>query len=180
MDLDASRSIQFEEIFDLYYKRLLHIAKSYVSGEEDAEEIVLDAFLTLWEKRKDGVVLTNLSGYLFVTVKNRCLDHLRKKSRHLDQHGRSEQIEHWINYQALSNKGASSLLKDELEQQIRKAIALLPEKRRNVFVKSRVDGLSHRDISEELEISVKTVENQIGKALKHMRLHLQEFMHLFL
>lgn len=179
MNLNTLQDLQFEDIFNLYHDKLLTIAKNYVMQEEDAKEIVLDAFLKLWKKRKDRNIHSHLSGYLFVMVKNACLDHLRKKSRQLDLHGRSEQIENWINYQALSDKGATDILKNELEDQIKTGIALLPEKCRNVFIKSRVDGLSHKDISEELEISVKTVENQISKALKHMRLHLQEYLHIF-
>lgn len=170
----------FKVVFELYYPKLLHIASHYISSSSDAEEVVQDVFLKLWKERKSLQITTNFSGYLFTMTKNKCLDHLRKKSRQLKLHGSLEQIENWVNYKALSQTDTNSIIEKELYSQIQKAISLLPEKCKKVFIKSRLEGLAHKEISEELQISMKTVENHIGKALKHMRLHLQEFLHLFL
>ncbi|UOB17137.1 RNA polymerase sigma-70 factor [Abyssalbus ytuae] len=171
--------VEFDTIFNLYYDKLLFIAKNYISRPEDAEEIVQDVFIKLWKKKKDLNININLNGYLFKMTKNACLDHLRKKSRQLQKHGHYEQIENWLNYNALSDNNASEIIQKELASQIIEAINILPEKCKHVFIKSRIEGLAHKDISEQLQISIKTVENHIGKALKHMRFHLQEFLHLF-
>ena len=167
----------FEALYELYYNRLLHVAMGYVSNLEEAEEIVQDTFLKTWKKRKK--IDSNINAYLYTTVRNSCLDFLRKNKSRIRLHNNFEQKENWINYFALEDDVASHLIEKELEEQIKIAIDLLPEKCRNVFIKSRIDGLKQRDISEELNISINTVENHISKALKHMRLHLREFLTLF-
>ncbi|WP_394750171.1 RNA polymerase sigma-70 factor [Spongiimicrobium salis] len=167
----------FEALYELYYNRLLHVAKGYVSNLEEAEEIVQDTFLKVWKKRKK--IDANINGYLYTTVRNSCLDFLRKNKSRVRLYDSFDQKEDWINYVSLKDDVASLLIEKELEAQIKIAIDLLPEKCRNVFIKSRVEGLKQRDISEELNISINTVENHISKALKHMRLHLREFLTLF-
>ncbi|WP_276166464.1 RNA polymerase sigma-70 factor [Zobellia alginiliquefaciens] len=178
--LNINSDVEFEIIFKLYHSKLLHIAKSYVVEKEDAEEIVQETFIKLWQKRKLLTLQPNeISNYLFIMVKNGCLDYLRKKKRQLSLYGPAEQIEDSINYNALTDDVATDIIAKELAEQIRQAIELLPRKCQNVFVKSRVEGFNHKEISEKLQISTKTIESHIGKALKHMRFHLQEYLHLF-
>jgi len=178
---DILNGEEFKIIFNLYHDKLLHIARNYVSQQEDAEEIVQDIFIKLWNKRKNlKIDSNNISGYLFVMVRNGCLDHLRKRNKRLSLYGHDEPIEDFLNFSALSDEQASGIIAEELREQIEKAIDLLPEKCRMVFLKSRQENLTYGAISDQLHISVKTVENQIGKALKHMRFHLQEYLHLFL
>jgi len=180
LGLDLFTEEGFEIVFNLYYHRLLHVANHYVSQQEDAEEIVQEVFVKLWDKRKKlEIDSNNIHGYLFKMVKNRCLDHLRKRSRNLSLYGNPGQIEDFLNFKALSDQQASNIIADELKEQIIRAIDLLPERCKMIFLKSRAEDLTYRDISSELQISVKTVENQIGKALRHMRFHLQEYLHLF-
>ena len=180
LGLDSLNGEGFEIVFNLYYHRLLHVANHYVSQHEDAEEIVQEIFIKLWDRRnKLEINSNNIHGYLFKMVKNRCLDHLRKRSRRLSLYGHNGQIDDFLNFKALSDDQASNIIADELKEQIIRAIDLLPEKCKIIFLKSRSENLTYGDISNELQISVKTVENQIGKALKHMRFHLQEYLHLF-
>ncbi|MCK0147228.1 RNA polymerase sigma-70 factor [Arenibacter sp. F26102] len=178
--LNINNNGEFDIIFKLYYPRLLLIANNYVASKEEAEEIVQEVFIKLWKNRSGiNIKTNNINGYLFKMVKNGCLDYLRKSKRKLDLHGSHKQIEDALNYEALSDNDASDIIVDELAEQIRHAIDLLPEKCKDVFVKSRIDGLAHKDISEKLHISVKTVENHIGRAIKHMRFHLQDYLNLF-
>ncbi|CAM4323935.1 RNA polymerase sigma-70 factor [Zobellia nedashkovskayae] len=178
--LNINSDAEFEFIFNLYHSKLLHIANNYVIKKEEAEEIVQEAFIKLWQKRRDLNLQPNkINDYLFIMVKNGCLDHLRKKKRQLSLHGPTQQIEDRINYNALSDDVATSIIAKELTEQIVQAIDLLPPRCKNVFVKSRVEGLNHKEISEKLQISTKTIESHMGKALKHMRFHLQEYLHLF-
>ncbi len=176
---DSSGANTFETLFKLYHAKLLHIAKNYLSSEEDAEEIVQDVFVKLWKKKKTLEIHSNFNSYLFKMVRNACLDQLRKDKRKVKRWGQDAAIEQHINYLALSDEASSLIIEQELAAQIEAAIQLLPDKCKQVFIKSRVQGLAHKDISEELDISVKTVENHITRAIKHMKLHLQEFLHLF-
>ncbi len=167
----------FEVLFELYYNKLLYIARNYISSKEDTEEIVQDVFVKVWKNRKN--ITTNINGYLFKVTKNTCLDYLRQKKHKLNSSGNIVQLEAFINYAALSDQNAASILEKELEKKIQDSIELLPKKCKQVFVKSRIEGLKNREISDELDISVKTVENHMSKALKHMRLHLREFLSFF-
>lgn len=164
----------FKVLFELYYGKLLYFAQSYISNKEDAEEVIQDVFVKVWKKRKK--ITTNINGYLFKTTKNTCLDYLRSKKSKLSTTENMVQLEALINFHALSDNNASSIIRKELEQKIRTGIELLPEKCRQVFVKSRIDGLKNKEISDELDISIRTVENQMSKAIKHMRVHLREFL----
>ncbi|WP_298541457.1 RNA polymerase sigma-70 factor [uncultured Aquimarina sp.] len=167
----------FKILFELYYAKLLHITKGYISNAEDAEEVVQDVFLKAWKKRK--YIKSNVNGYLFKITKNSCLDYLRSKKYKLSSSKNTIQLEAFINHKALSDEGSSSIIEKELAQKIQLAIDLLPEKCKNVFLKSRIEGKKNREISDELDISVKTVENHMSKAIKHMRVHLKEFLSFF-
>ncbi|MEM9687653.1 MAG: RNA polymerase sigma-70 factor, partial [Bacteroidota bacterium] len=167
----------FRILFELYYVKLLYVVQSYVSDKEDAEEVIQDVFIKVWKKRKN--ITTNINAYLFKTTKNACLDYLRSKKRRLSASGNRVQLEAHINYNALADPVASSVIEQELKAKIQASIALLPEKCKKVFVKSRIEGLKNKEISDELGISLKTVENHMSKALKHMRVHLREFLSFF-
>lgn len=167
----------FKILFELYYGKLLYVAQSYISNKEDAEEIVQDVFLKVWKKRKS--ITSNINGYLFKVTKNSCLDYLRSKKHKLSNTHNIVQLEAFINHNALADNDTSSILEKELEKRIQASIELLPEKCKKVFVKSRVEGLKNREISDELDISIKTVENHMSKAIRHMRLHLREFLSFF-
>ncbi|MDY8135800.1 RNA polymerase sigma-70 factor [Aquimarina sp. 2201CG5-10] len=167
----------FKILFELYYGKLLYVARNYIAVKEDAEEIVQDVFLKAWNKRKN--ITTNINGYLFKMTKNACLDYLRSKRYKLSSHNNIVQLEAYINHNALSDQIALSIIEKEIEEKIQASIQLLPEKCKNVFVKSRIEGKKNKEISDELDISIKTVENHMSKALRHMRVHLREFLSIF-
>ncbi len=167
----------FKILFELYYAKLLYIASNYISSREDAEEIVQDVFLKIWKNRKS--ITTNLNGYIFKVTRNACLDHLRSKKHKLSISNNILQLEALLNHNALADQMTSTIIEKELEARIQISIASLPEKCKRVFIKSRIEGLKNKEISEELNISIKTVENHMSKALKHMRLHLREFLSIF-
>lgn len=164
----------FSMLFDLYYPRLLCFAGSYVK-KEDAEEVVHDVFLKLHEK-KSLVVKKSLSSLLFTMTRNACLDHLRKRKYNLYLDDPFSCLENELQVATLQDDVSMMIIEEELNEQIAKAIANLPEKCRNVFVKSRFHGYKNREISQECNISIKTVENQMTKALKLMRAYLKDFL----
>ncbi len=166
----------FEMLFKLYFEKLIHIALGYQIGKENAEEIVQNVFLKLWLKKKKLRNITNINSYLFLMVKNACLDHIKhekiKRNYSKDVWDRKAAIQH----QFMKDTTAQLLLQNELKRKITESIEKLPEKCKNVFVKSRVEGMKHREIAELLGISKRTVDAHISNALEHMRLNLKDYM----
>ncbi|MDD7884923.1 RNA polymerase sigma-70 factor [Flavivirga sp. 57AJ16] len=165
----------FEILFKLYRSKLLYIASQYISSREDAEEIIQNVFLKVWTKKN---IQSNINGYLYRVTRNACLDYLRSKKQLLNIENNLSQLEASINYDAFSDDAASLVIEKELYQAVLKSIDLLPPKCKDVFVKSRIEGLNHKEISEKMDISKKTIETHITKALKHLRVSLREFLSL--
>ena len=161
----------FEKLYKLYYPKMFAFAKNYVPANEDAENIVHDVFLTLWERKEEIEISFTLTTYLFTLVKNRCLNFLRHKL-----------IEEELGFKlyALEAFDYSYQSEEELQEIIRRALDTLPERCREIFIKSRIEGLKYKEISDELGISVNTVENQMVTALKKLRVALKDYLPLLL
>lgn len=172
-------SYAFELLSKLYYSRLLHVSSNYLTNKEDAKDIVQEVFMKIWNKKSQLNIHTNLNSYLYKMTKNTCIDYLRKKESRVTESLNLEFRENHIHLSSLKDDASSKIIEQELEIEIQYAISLLPEKCREVFIKSRMEGLKHREISDEMDISTKTIENHMTKALKHMRFHLREFITLF-
>ncbi|WP_239985787.1 MULTISPECIES: RNA polymerase sigma-70 factor [Arenibacter] len=174
--LEKGEKCAFETLFRLYYSKLVQIAKGYLIYHQEAESIVQNVFLKIWENKGTLKEVTNINSYLYTMTKNSCLDQLRHekvKRNFLDQRFR---IKSEIQYQFIQDDAASLLLENELESKIIQSIELLPEKCKNIFKKSRFEGLKHGEIASQMGISHKTVDNHIANALRHMKLHLREFI----
>lgn len=136
-----------------------------------AKEITQEAFISLWEKRESIDLSKPVKTYLSTTVRNKCLNWLRDNKKFnkgiLDIEG------------LLSDKTyvqPDRLVEGEIRDRIRKAIDELPEKCREIFILNRQENLKYQEIATRLELSVKTVETQMSKALQHMRNRLSEFI----
>ncbi|MDO5977644.1 RNA polymerase sigma-70 factor [Flavivirga spongiicola] len=171
--LNEGNVAAFEILFKLYRSKLLYIASQYVSNREDAEEIIQNVFLKVWSKKN---IQSNINGYLYKVTRNACLDYLRSKKQLLNIENNLSQLEASINYTAFSDDATSLIIEKELFEAVLKSIELLPPKCKDVFVKSRIEGLNHKEISEKMDISKKTIETHITKALKHLRVSLREFL----
>lgn len=169
----------FEKIYKIYYPKMIGFAKTYVLTSEEAENIVQDVFLILWEKREDIEVSFSLTTFLFTLVKNKCLNYLRHQvvKEEYDAYMREEM---GFKLYSLEKLDYSYHSEGELQIHIQKAIDSLPERCREIFIKSRLEGKKYREISEELGISVNTVENQMVTALKKLRQELKDYLPLFL
>jgi len=154
-------------------------AKNYVLADEDAENIVQDVFLVLWEKKDELEITYTLTTYLFTLVKNKCLSFLRHK---LIEEEYNLQMKEELSFKlyALESLDYSYQSETELQEAIKRALDALPERCREVFIKSRIEGLKYKEISEELGISVNTVENHIVTALKKLRVELKNYLPLLL
>lgn len=165
--------MEFSELYITYYSKLVRFAREYVILEEDAENITQDVFTDMWEKRSSIDLIENMNAYLFRLVRNRCLDHLKHKAfeqRYIEHTQTSFEIELNLKLQSLDRFDICNISEgNETEVLIRKAVNSLPERCRDIFMLSRVEGLKYREISERLGISINTVECQMSIALKKLR-----------
>ena len=174
-------NISFEDIYLTYFSKMKYFAKEYVVSEEDAENIVQDVFMELWEKREALTMHTNLIAFLFTAIKNRCLNFLKHQS-YIQAKTCSlkadEELESQLNLYALEqfDEAVSSI--SEVENLLSRTMQKLPERCREIFLLSRIEGLKYKEIAERLDISVNTVENQISIALRKLRSELKEYLPL--
>lgn len=165
----------FEETFRKYYQSLCNYANSILKEMDEAEEVVQNLFMSIWEKRNDLEINISLKSYLYRAVHNHCLNRIK----HLKV--REEYQQYATNFYDASYESVSqTVMKNELETKIEEAIRKLPEQCRLIFRMSRFEELKYHEIAEQLEISPKTVENQIGKALKILRVELAEYLPLII
>lgn len=174
--LEKGEKCAFETLFRLYYTKLLQIAKGYLVYHQEAESIVQNVFLKIWENKGVLKDVTNINSYLYTMTKNSCLDQLKHEKVKRSYLDHTYWIKSEIQYQFIHDEAASLLLENELEGKIIASIELLPEKCKSIFKKSRFEGLKHGEIARQMGISQKTVESHISAALKHLKLHLRDFV----
>lgn len=172
----------FDKIYVTYFSRMFHFAKEYVLFDEDAENIVQDIFMFLWEKRDVLNVELSLSAYLFTLVKNKCLDHLRHKMI-AEEYSKNVQSNYTdelnMKLYSLETFNSDFSTESDVERILSEAINKLPSKCKTIFMKSRIEGKKYREIADELHISVNTVEGQMSIALKKLRAELKDYLPLF-
>ncbi|WP_075559668.1 RNA polymerase sigma-70 factor [Parabacteroides timonensis] len=180
---DQREDIKFEDIYLSYFSKMKYFALEYVIREEDAENIVQDVFTELWEKREILSMQINLIAYLFTTVKNKCLNHLRHITI-VQETANLIQEEYLINLRMNLNSLEAfdqNLFSDEdIEKIITRALNTLSPKCREIFVMSKIEGKKQRQIATELNISINTIETQIGIAYKKLRTELKRHLPLLL
>jgi RNA polymerase sigma-70 factor (ECF subfamily) len=160
----------FELLVDNYYYRLYRFVGGYIDQEEDCKEIVQESFVKIWLNRKELESWRNLEGFLFTIARNLCLDYL-KHLKIVNQHNKYIMSELYkkSNFRSLSDDSLRELIIKETRGEIDKAINSLPEQCKRIFKMHRFEEKKYHEIAEELGISVKTVDNQISKALKILR-----------
>lgn len=165
----------FEMLFRTYYQPLCNYAYTFVQDRDEAEEIVQSTFLSVWEKKETLEIRTAVKPYLYAMVRNACLNvikHAKVKSQH---------VEFELAYAERSTESvARTVMASELESRIYRAMEALPEQCRIIFKLSRFEELKYQEIAEQLGLSIKTVENQMGKALKIMRDQLKDYLPLLI
>lgn len=166
----------FEQLFKTYFKSLHAYAFTILNSEAVAEEMVQQVFYKLWEKKEQLDVHTSVKAYLYRSVHNESLNYLKHhsiKSKHQTYAMQQQQNNH-------EHSAGEKLAGRELEQQIRQALNDLPEQCRTIFQLSRYEELKYREIADQLGLSIKTVEAQMGKALRILRLKLTDFLAILL
>ncbi len=168
--------IDFEELFKAHFKALYAYAYTFLKDELAAEEIVQSLFMRLWEKKEDLIVHTSIKAFLYRSVYNDSLNYLKHQKVKLKYQQHQVYVMKGESSEASSSSSRVQL--KELEEHLHEALNRLPEGCRTVFQMSRFEELKYREIAEKLNISIKTVENQMGKALKLLRLELIDFLPL--
>ncbi|WP_455640967.1 RNA polymerase sigma-70 factor [Parabacteroides sp.] len=181
--VDQREDIRFEDIYLSYFSKMKHFAQEYVILEEDAENIVQDVFTELWEKREILSMPVNLIAYLFTTIKNKCLNHLRHKM--IVQETANQLQEEYIitlrmNLNSLEVFDQNIFSEQDIEKIITRALNTLSPKCKEIFIMSKIEGKKQKQIAEELNISINTVETQIGIAYKKLRVELKNYLPLFI
>lgn len=173
--LKEGKENAFEMIFKTFYKPLCTYAYSFLNDKDEAEEVVQATFISVWEKRSGIEIQTSLKSYLYRMVRNSCLNVIKHEKV------KKEHVAHEMATGEFSHESVSqAMVSSELEGKIYDAMKTLPEQCRLVFQLSRFEELKYAEIADQLNISIKTVENHMGKALKLMRGHLKEYLPLFL
>lgn len=161
--------------FRAHYQPLCNYAYTFLQDRDESEEIVQSVFMNFWEKRQAIEIKVSPKSYLYTMVRNACLNvikHEKIKQRHAGEEiATAERVHEGV---------AQHVISYELEDRIRQAIEVLPEQCRLIFKLSRFEELKYSEIAEQLDISIKTVENQMGKALKIMREQLKEYLPLII
>lgn len=165
----------FEKLFKDQYPILCGYARKYLDDVDQAEEIVQEMFFSFWQKKEKLSINTSLEAYLFRSVRNSCLNYLKHlKVREEHRMATSDEI------RKKEQEVHDNVVVLELQERIEHVIDLLPPERKKIFKMSRYDELKYKEIAEKLNLSIKTVEAQMGKALKYLRLHLSDYLSLFI
>jgi RNA polymerase sigma-70 factor (ECF subfamily) len=168
-DLDA-----FDEVFEKYGSRLFGFALNYMKSREEAESLVQDVFLKVWENRRNLKKESSLKSYLFTIAYHNICKFFRKKKIH----------EKFLGEEELSKSGSFNLEEQLIYKDTLKRVDLLiqrlPEKQRIIFEKSRKEGKSTKEIAKELNLAPGTVDNNISAALKYLRANISTSNYAFL
>ena len=151
----------FEKLFYKYYEPLCNFALLFLKESKPAEEIVDDVFITIWKKRKQLEITINPKAYLYRSTRNAVFSFLRKNKIDITPFTHDA-----LNIESDNLLPDTLMIKDELQTKITDILSRMPKQAGLVFRLHKIDGMKYREIAETLNISVKTVENHMGKALR--------------
>lgn len=155
----------FRKVFEKYYLRLHRFVWGYVNSKAVAEGLVQDLFTTLWEQRKQITIEHSIKAYLFRSARNKSIDWLRHKK--VKDEWREEKKQ--LNKQKEQADMSKRLHDKQMLAEVKQAISQMPDRRREVFMLSRYEDMTYKEIAEFLDISPSTVETHMSKALAELR-----------
>lgn len=163
----------FEQLFKMHFQHLFNFAMQFIANEDVAKDITQSVFIKMWELRENVDIQKSVKSYLFTSVRNACINHIRDNKKFQSSLLDIELSE--MNFIELSDNIAYS----ELENKVNAILATMPEKTRQIFEMSRFENKKYREIASELNISEKTVEAHMSKVLKILRQELKDYLLLF-
>lgn len=169
----------FNKLFNNHYYQFVRFAVGYLRDEAKAQDFVSDAFSIYWEKQSSLPTDTNAPAYILTIVRNNCLNFLHHKKIKLKAAQEITEHAQWVLNTSINTLEAcdpEDIFSQEIEQIITNTINTLPHKTKQIFTLSRFDNLSHREIAQQLNLSEKSIEYHITKALQQLRLYLKDFV----
>ena len=151
---------QFSEYYHNYYRQLCLHALHFMNDADEAEDVVQETFVSLWDKREHLKTIKSIKAYLYTAVRNNCLTKIRDAKP-------TTSLEELPNQDFLSQD--EQMERAEMEARIWKMIDELPERRREIFLMAKRDGMRYKDIAEQTGLTVKTVENHVLRAMQSLR-----------
>ena len=169
-DIQNGNLQEFEKLFKEYYPLLCHYALRFVKDPDQAEEIVQELFCQLWENRKGLKIHTSLKAYLYKATYFNSLQVLRKKGI------KNQYVDYVKNTKSEQSQPNNLVEENEIYNIVQKTLISLPDRCGQIFKMSRFEGLKYQEIADQLSISIKTVEANMGKALKAFRKNLKDYV----
>ncbi len=167
----------FEQVFHQYYGVLCSLAKRYMKDSDMSEEMVCQVFFHLWENRSHLEVDSSLKNYLIRSVHNRCLNALRHQ-KVVQKHAEDFTLDDSAGVELETPHDFAQ--QSEIESIIKRVVDSLPEQCRRIFIMSREENLSHKEIADQLQVSVNTVKTQLSRGTNRLKEALKDYMCLFL
>ncbi len=178
--MDDKMNIQlFNHIFTHHRERFIRFATSYTHNQEVAEDLVTESMIYYWENRERLQAVQDVSLYILVTLKNKCLDYLQRERTWegiADNLLTDQEWELQMRISSLEACEPEMLYSHEIQDLLRQALSKMPEKTRRIFIMSRYEGKSYLTIAQETGLSVKSVEFHISKALTMLRKELKDYL----
>jgi RNA polymerase sigma-70 factor (ECF subfamily) len=165
----------FRDLFDIYHGKLIDMAKFYVNEDYAAKEIVSEVFIKIWKGRGGLENVNNIGAYLFIATKRQALNYIRNDKKRIQYSLEEREVNTYVEI----NSPEKLLISKEFEEVLNKAIQELPSKCRLVYSLVKDDGMKYLEVSEVLNISIKTVEMHVGKALKRIKEALHNYQNNF-
>lgn len=166
-DLAKDRESPLEELFHYYYPRLYDFSRSFLKLEQGIDDILQEVFIRIWQNRKKIKDPARFNAYIFTITRNLLLNELRSRLNH---NSMKEEIRKLSTAQEYTHVDLTQF--NDLKNRVDEIIGKLPERQKEIFVLSRSEGLSHKEIAQKLEITTKTVEYHISLAIKSLKTNL--------
>ncbi|AVM52243.1 RNA polymerase sigma-70 factor (ECF subfamily) [Bacteroides zoogleoformans] len=169
----------FNQFFEEYRQRFVHFVVTYVHDEAVAEDIVIESMMYYWENKGRLAADTNIAAYVLTAIKHKCIDYLRHRRLQQEVSDEISRLHAWelsSRILSLEDFEPDEIFTHEIQEIVDKALSALPEQTRRIFVMSRYENKSHKEIAESLGISTKGVEFHISKATKVLRLALKDYL----
>lgn len=171
----------FNQLFTDYKSRFIHFANTYVGDSMIAEDIAIDSLMYYWENRDNLAPDSNIPAYILTIIKHKCLNHLQRLRTQEDIVEYLRNCDLWelnLRIATLEACNPEKLFSNELQALVDEGLKTLPEQTRDIFIRSRYNNQTHKEIAESLGISTKSVEFHITKALKVLRVTLKDYFPL--
>ncbi len=163
-ELSKDNESALEVLFNYYYPRLYHFSKSFLKIETGIDDILQEVFLKIWHNRKNISSVSTFNAYIFTITRNLLLNELRSRLNNQklkDQIQKLSIAEEYTSFEQMEYQ--------ELKEKVEEMVDELPERQKEVFILSRKEGLSHKEIAEKLGLSTKTVEYHITQAISFLK-----------